>query len=168
MKRTVFSFLALCLAFSVIAQQNAPAPAKKQSLIVPKFRILKVDSSSYYTNSDLRKHHETLIMYFSPECDHCKHQTKDLIAEMDKLKNIDIVMATYFPFSEMKNFYSNFHISNYNNIKLGRDENYQIPSNYNIHSLPFLALYDKKGKLVTTFEGSQKISTLLDAFNKGN
>ena len=163
MKTFIVSVFTFCIGSSAFAQQAQ----KQQSPIVPPFHILKVDSSSFYTNSDLRKHRQTMIMYFSPECDHCKHQTKDLIASMDKFKDIEIVMATYFPFPEMKQFYENFHIANYPNIKLGRDENYQLPSHYIIHSLPFLALYDKKGKLLVTYEGNQKIDTLLDAFNKG-
>ena len=34
-------------------------------------------------------------------------------------------------------------------------------------NLPYLALYDKKGQLITTFEGTQKADTILDAFEKG-
>jgi thioredoxin-related protein len=158
------SFL-LLLIVNVFAQQVPQQPKPQQSPTVPPFHILKVDSASYYTNNDLKKHHETMVMYFSPECDHCKHQTKDLLEEMDKLKNIEIVMATYQPFSEMRDFYKNFHIADYANIKMGRDEKYQITSYYKITSLPFLALYDKKGNLITTFEGNQKIATLLNAFN---
>jgi thioredoxin-related protein len=164
-KLFLFSILSASI-ITVFAQQIAQQPKPQQSPVVPPFHILKVDSSTYYTNSDLKKHHETLIMYFSPECEHCKHQTKDLLAEMDKLKNIEIVMATYQPFFEMKNFYSYFRIADYPNIKMGWDEKYQIPSHYKIQSLPFLALYDKKGNLLATFEGNQKISTLLDAFSK--
>lgn len=163
----MFLFSLLFAAIIHVFAQQIPQQAKpQQSQVVPPFHILKVDSATYYTNSDLKKHHQTLIMYFSPECEHCKHQTKDLVADMDKLKNIEIVMATYFPFAEMKDFYAYFRIGDYSNIKLGRDEKYQIPSHYKIQSLPFLALYDKKGNLITTFEGNQKISTLLDAFSK--
>lgn len=166
MKKILLSYFLLVTTLSVFSQQMPMQPKPQQSPTVPPFHILKVDSSTYFTNSDLKKHHETLIMYFSPECDHCKHQTRDLLAEMDKLKNIEIVMATYFPFSEMKQFYDYYRIAGYSNIKLGRDEKYQIPSHYKIQSLPFLALYDKKGNLITTFEGNQKISILLEAFNK--
>ncbi len=166
MKKILLFSVLLATMLSVFAQQAPQQPKPQQSPTVPPFHILKIDSATYFTNGDLKKHHETLIMYFSPECEHCKHQTKDLLAEMDKLKNIEIVMATYFPFPEMKDFYTYFRIADYPNIKLGRDEKYQIPSHYKIQSLPFLALYDKKGNLITTFEGNQKISTLLNAFNK--
>ncbi len=166
MKKIITASFVLLSALIVNAQQT-PQPAQKpQSLTVPEFHILKADSASYYTNSDLKKHHETIIMYFSPECDHCKHQTKDILDNMDKFKNVEIVMATYFALHEMKDFYEHYKIADYPNIKMGRDEKYAIPPHYNMHSFPFLALYDKNGKLITTFEGNQKADTLLNAFKR--
>jgi hypothetical protein len=37
-----------------------------------------------------------------------------------------------------------------------------------MQSLPYLALYDKKGQLITTFEGNQKVNKILKAFGKEN
>ena len=160
--------IALIFIVKLATAQTLPpdSPAYKRFPTVPPINILQVDSTPL--TKDKLKHQPTIIMYFSPECDHCKHQTKDIIESIDKLKNIEIVMATYFPFGEMKEFYKNFHIEDHPNIKLGRDEKYGIPTHYSMHSLPFLALYDKKGNLVTTFEGNQKIATILDAFKKNN
>ena len=162
MKKIIIASLAL--ATTLIA--SAQLPQKQNSPVVPPFHILKQDSSGYYTNSDIRKHHQTLIMYFSPECEHCKHQTEDLIKDMSKFRNVQIVMATYFPLNEMKEFYDHYKIATYHNIIMGRDEKYSIPPHYSMHSFPFLALYNKNGKLITVFEGNQKTSTLLDAFKK--
>jgi len=155
---------------AAIAQQPATKqpdkPPYQRFPTIPPFRLLKVDSATYITKDDLKKHRLTLMMCFSPECDHCKHQTKDILAAMDKFKEIEIVMATFQPFSEMKEFYNYFRIGDYPNIKIGRDEKYVLPPFYNIHNLPFLALYDKKGNLITTFEGNQDVEKILTAFGK--
>jgi hypothetical protein len=66
----------------------------------------------------------------------------------------------------MKEFYRYYRIAEYPNIKMGRDEKYVLPPFYKMHNLPFLALYDKKGNLITTFEGNQDIHKLLKAFKK--
>lgn len=145
--------------------QAPTAPAFQRFPNVPPFRLLKLDSSSFLTKEDLKKHRRTIIMYFSPECDHCKHQTEDLLASIDKFKDIDIVMATYQPFGEMKEFYEHYRLVDHPNIMIGRDEKFILPPFYKIQNLPFLALYDKKGELVTTFEGNQKIATILNAFS---
>jgi len=148
------------------AQTNTPLqPAYLRFPTVPPFNILKVDSATWLTRDDLRKNHRTLIMFFSPECEHCKHQTEDILAASGQFKDIEIVMATYQPFSEMKEFYQYYRIADHPNIKMGRDEKYFFGPFYNIHNLPFLGLYDKKGNLITTFEGNQKVSTIMKAFS---
>jgi hypothetical protein len=76
------------------------------------------------------------------------------------------VMATYQPFGEMKEFYAHYHLADHPNIKIGRDEKFFLAPFYRIRNLPYLALYDKKGNLITTFEGTQKIATLMNAFSQ--
>jgi thiol-disulfide isomerase/thioredoxin len=169
-KKIAIIVLAL-LNYSFLQAQEVPQkqpdkPPYQRFPTIPPFKLLKVDSVTFVTKEDIKKHHLTLIMCFSPECEHCKHQTKDIIAAMDKFKNIEIVMATFQPFPEMKEFYNYFRIADYPNIKMGRDEKYMLPPFYGIHNLPYLALYDKKGNLITTFEGNQKVDTLLNAFKK--
>jgi thiol-disulfide isomerase/thioredoxin len=105
-------------------------------------------------------------MYFSPECDHCKHQTEFILANYDKFKNIEIVMATYQPFSEMKDFAAHYKLADYSNFKVGRDARFFFVPFFKITSLPFLALYDKDWNLITTFEGTHPAETILNAFDK--
>jgi thiol-disulfide isomerase/thioredoxin len=157
------------LNISLYAQNGSSASVDAPYLrfpTIPPFKLLKVDSTGYYSKEDLKKNKYTLIMFFSPTCDHCKHQTQDILSDNQDFKDVEIVMATYQPFEEMKEFYSYYRIADHPNIKLGRDEKYTLPSFYkNMQSLPYLALYDKKGNLITTFQGNQKTVTLMTAFH---
>ena len=168
--KKLFPVLVLLMSCNFLFAQQLPAADTAAPYLrfptVPPFNLLKVDSATYLTKDDIKKHHRTILMFFSPECEHCKHQTKDILEAIDKFKDIEIVMATYQPFNEMKEFYKNFHIADYPNIKMGRDEKFVLPPFYKMTSLPFLALYDKKGNLITTFSGNQKVDTILNAFNK--
>ena len=132
---------------------------------IPPFDLLKTDSSSHLTKESINLKHKTLLMFFSPECTHCQHQTEDMLAAIDSLKDIQIVMATYQPFEEMVAFNQKYGIEKYDNIKLGRDTKYFLPPYYRMKSLPFLALYDNRGNYITSFEGNQKVSKLLEAFD---
>jgi len=131
---------------------------------IPPFRLLEVDSVHYLTRDNLKKNHKVLIIFFSPECDHCKHQMRDILADIGKFNDIEIVMATFQPFDEMKSFYTYFRISDHSNILMGRDEKYMLPPFYRMQSLPSLALYNKKGAFITRFEGNQKVDTILNGF----
>jgi thioredoxin-related protein len=144
--------------------KDSMPPAYLRFPVIPPIKLLETDSATYLTKDDIKKNRLTIIMFFSPECDHCKHQTQDILSEIDRFKNIQIIMATYQPFNEMKEFYNYYRIADHPNIKMGRDEKYTLPPFYKMQSLPYLALYDKKGNYITSFQGNQKVNTILNAF----
>jgi thiol-disulfide isomerase/thioredoxin len=171
MKKALLLVLVLASSHFLIAQQTPAATTPPQEEApylkfptIPPFKLLKLDSASYLTKDDIKKHRLTIVMFFSPTCDHCKHQTEAILGSYKKFKDVEIVMATYQPFSEMKDFNAEYHLAKYPNIKIGRDEKFFLAPFYKIRNLPYLALYDKKGNLITTFEGTQKVETILDAF----
>jgi thioredoxin-related protein len=174
MRKTFLLISALAICHFVSAQSlpnqpatdtaNAGAPFMRFPTIPP-FRLLRLDSATYLTKDDLRKNRKTMVMYFSPDCEHCKHQTEAILADFKDFKDIEIVMATYQPFGEMKAFNEHYKIYEHPNIMIGRDEHFVLPPFYKIRNLPYLALYDRKGNLITTFEGTQKTDTLISAFN---
>jgi thioredoxin-related protein len=167
MKKVSLALVAILTCQFLFAQQTAePEPPFKKFPTIPPFHLLKLDSTTYLTKEDLKKHRQTIVMFFSPECDHCKHQTESILSNFKKFKDVEIVMATYQPFDELKEFNTHYHLAKYSNIKLGRDEKYMLAPFYKIRNLPYLALYDKKGNLITTFEGTTKVDTILNAFNQ--
>ena len=165
----LLTVLLACFLFSFVhAQKNADdsleASLRKKG--IPTFDLLKTDSSSHITKADILPKHKTLIIFFSPDCSHCQHQTEDIIAGMDSLKDVQIVMATYQPFETMVAFNQKYEIEKYSNIKMGRDVSYFFPPFYKMKSLPHLALYNDKGVYITGFEGNQKVATIVEAFDK--
>jgi thioredoxin-related protein len=167
MKRLLIAMLGLFSMYSVQAQTpvNVPEAPYLKNPGIPPFKLLETDSVHYISRDNLKKNHKVLLMFFSPDCEHCKHQTRDMLADFSKFKDIEIVMATYQPFEELKTFYNYYRIGDHPNIYIGRDEKYMLPPYYRMQSLPFLALYDKKGNLITHFEGNQKVDTILNAFD---
>lgn len=163
MKNLLFCILIAFITHAASAQQDIVTAPYLRYPTIPPFALLKIDSSTF-TKKSLAKNKKTLIVYFSPDCDHCRHQTDSMLAKMDKLKNIQILMATYQPFEEMKAFYKTYRLSRYRNINIGRDVNFFFPPFFKINNLPFLILYNEKGKLLTTFEGITKMDEVLQAF----
>ena len=162
-KYVLFILLAVSVATGFAQEDSLLKAGYLRFPTIPPFTLLKADSSSI-TRDDLARHKKTLFMFFSPGCDHCKHQTKELLANIEKFKDVEILMATYQPMEEMQAFYNDFHLENYPNIRLGRDTKYFFPPFYKMNNLPFLALYNNKGKLLTTFEGTTGIDKLLEGF----
>lgn len=152
-------------AFAQNGQNGQKAePPYKRTPILPDLYLIQVDST-VFTTADLRKQQPTLIFFFSPSCDHCQKQWAEMEKNKDKFKDIQIIMATYQPFDEMVYFYQKHEIgTKWPNVRLGRDVNFKLPPYYQMQGIPYQALYDSRGKLITTFESNVPISKVLDAF----
>lgn len=90
-----------------------------------------------------------------------------ILKGIDSLKNVEIVLATFQPFAQMKDFSKKYNLTDHPNIYIGRDIKYFMPPFYNIHKLPFLALYNSNGKLITTYQAGATGETLVKAFENG-
>lgn len=107
-----------------------------------------------------------MIMLFSPDCDHCQHETEQIIQHKDELEKVQIVMATVAPFDKMLGFYNKYDLKRFDNIVMGKDVGYLLPSFYNIRNFPFLAFYNKKKELISVFEGSMPIQKIVEELKK--
>ena len=161
----------ICFAFTLFffissySQKAIDTTAPYQRFpTLPPFKLLKTDSVSVFTKANLKKNRAVLIMLFSPSCDHCQHETEEIIKRIDAFKKIEIVMATPMPFKQMKEFYGKYKLNKFENITVGQDFQYFLPSFFMVRNLPYLAMYDKKGNLLKTFEGNMKMDDLLRVF----
>lgn len=149
---------------AVAQKDSVAAPPYKRFPTVPPFRLLKSDSTTVFTKSDLKKNRPVLVMLFSPDCEHCRQETEAIIHRIDEFKKIQIVMATTLPFAMMKDFVSRYRLDLFDNITVGRDIGYFLLTFYGIRNFPFHACYDKKGRLTQAFEGSLTVEKLLAGF----
>src|SRR5258708_38332898 len=72
--------------------------------LLPKFDLLLSDSTSWLNTSSIQTGKPIVLFYFSPYCPYCMAQTKVIIDNIDKLKNVQIYMVTNYPFGAMKSF----------------------------------------------------------------
>jgi thiol-disulfide isomerase/thioredoxin len=161
MKKLLFLFIASLSLYSVHAQQaDTIPPYQKDSLHIPAFTVLKVDST--YTNDKaIPKDKPVVIIYFSPECGHCQITADEFSKKMKEMKDIYFVWVSYYPLPEVKEFARKFNLQQFTNIIIARDENYAIPSYYRVKFTPFMALYNKEHHLVKTWDQGTDAGTLI-------
>ncbi|HSU29449.1 MAG TPA: hypothetical protein VLJ68_13775, partial [Chitinophagaceae bacterium] len=75
------------------------------------------------------------------------------------------VLATTKPLDSLRKFYIRFELYKYPNIIAGCDKSYFLASFYFMRNFPYLAFYNKKWGLISTFEGSLPIPKILEAFD---
>jgi thioredoxin-related protein len=162
-KKALVSVLLFCSWLFVSAQQDTTPPYKRYPSFPP-VDLLQLNNQPL-TKKDIPTGRASLVFYFSPDCDHCQHQVKDMLPRMKEFEKVHILMVTHQPIDMLQKFYSEYNLSRYKNIQVGRDSKFLLPPFYKIRSLPYLALYDKKGRLIRTFEGNVKVDVLLKAYS---
>lgn len=165
MKTKLFPVLLFFISISAFAQPQGD-PAYKRFPTIPPLKLLMPDSTTIFTNKDLKKNKPLFLIIFSPDCEHCKKETEELLTKIDSFKNIQIVMATFMTVDKIKPFYDHYKLNRFKNIIVGYDMQHVLPTYYRIAYTPFLAFYDKDGKLIDGFQGNLPLSKVLEYFRK--
>lgn len=163
-------FLCVLLSWASVQGFSQVDTAKPPYLRFPNFpniKLLLPDHVSYFTKDNLEKKKPVMVMVFNPSCDHCQHETDEIIKHMDELKHFQIVMVTMMPFDSMLHFRKKYGLEKYKNIVTGQDFQYYLAGFYLMRNLPFLAFYDRKKKLISVFEGSMPIKRVIGELKKG-
>jgi thioredoxin-related protein len=148
----LFCFISYSNAQNENSQTNDTTPIYKQFPDVPAFTLNRFPDSAIVTKQDLKKKTPTIIILFSPDCDHCKTATKDLISNIEYLKKAEIIMVSNLNFSWIKRFDEEFNLTKYDNITLATQPNFFLYEFYNLSSFPAVFVYDKKGKLIGDYK----------------
>lgn len=159
-----FLFLIATQEFSFSQEKAAATPAPYERFKnLPPFELKGLDGKTF-KRDDLLKNRGTILMFFSPDCHHCLQQMDWMKQVKEELKPYNFVLATYQPLEDLKGFYQTYKLNEWKNIYIGRDEKYFLPPYFRIKNLPFIALYDKKGQLISVFEGNTKTDLILASF----
>jgi len=164
MKNLFFLFCLVICAGCSNAQNNTKSDAQTG---FPPFHILTTDSV-YKTPADLKKNKPVMVIYFSPDCSHCQHLMYELKPKMDALKNVQVVMVTFVKQIEaIRVFYRDFSLKMYPNFTVGTEgDNMTVLRYYDVHTTPYIALYDKNRKLVKAWDKAPSVGELTDEAKK--
>ena len=109
-----------------------------------------------------------MIIYFAPDCSHCQHLMMEMKPKMNELKNVQVVMITFVEqLKAIQVFYRDFDLAKYPNFIVGTEGySYLVQKYYNVRSTPYIALYNKDGKLANSYQKPPKMEELVAAVKK--
>jgi thiol-disulfide isomerase/thioredoxin len=158
----VFSATSLWAQNAPVAGSTNPQATKSDSLLpyqkypqLPAFNIRLMDSVTVFNTYNIPGGKPIAIVFFDPGCKHCKHSIGGLLQNMDSVKNVQFYFITpVHDLKALRDFYATYHMADYKNIQVvGRDYEFFFFSYYGSKSVPDVALYDGKKKLVKLIEG---------------
>lgn len=146
----LFSFILLvCLSKSAEAQT------------IPPFRM-QLTNGQIFTPQNLSKEKPAVIIYFAPDCEHCQALIHSLLQRIEDFKKAQIIMVSFEPLNMVINFERGYHLSQYPNIKCGTEiPTFYFRNLFNLSKTPFTALYNKKGKLIISYQNETPLNDLV-------
>lgn len=153
------------VAFLLLFSQLTYAQSTTKTTTIAPFKIFLTNGLPY-SYTQLAKGPVVLI-YFSPECEHCQKLTEDLVKNYSVIANKQVVMISFLEENSLKQFVQRYRLQQFSNIKVGTERKpYIVPPFYKIASFPYIAIYDKNGNLAKTFEGEDNHKIIFDALKK--
>lgn len=151
-----------CLVLFVLLSMFLNTSAQK----IPPFRIV-LGNGKFFKAEQLPMGMPIIIVYFSPECDHCEVFTRELIKNQNTLKNVSIAMITYLPLENVNRFIKKFSLQRFCNIYVGTEGNsFFVRNYYEITDMPFAGFYTKNGDFVKSYSKDINFSDLVNKLQK--
>jgi len=140
--------------------------SKKEKSEIPSFNLLMLDSATQFNTSQIPNGKPIVLLFFSPDCEHCQAEATYLLRKMDSLKEVDFYFVSIDPLDRLRIFNACYNLYHYSNITLGKDYTYSFPRYFKGASPPYLILYDKKKKTRAVFSGDTYIDHLVPFVRK--
>ena len=161
--KKIILYTFLFLSGNAVFAQNGNSLLYAKFPEVPPFTITKVPDSSIFDKTKLQKNKAVMFVVFSPDCEHCQHEVKEIMAHIKLFKDVQIVMISNLGYHYINTFYKEYNIAKYPGIIMGMDYRYLLGSFFNIPSVPSVFLYNKNGKFVKAFDRNVPVQTIAAA-----
>ncbi|MBS1597446.1 MAG: hypothetical protein JST75_04430 [Bacteroidetes bacterium] len=166
--KKILLFIAIMLVFvgAIVWAYNKSKQFRTEQyslLSLPSFNLLLMDSSTLFSTNQLQKDRLTILIYFSPDCDHCQRLTKNLIKNINGLKSAQICLITPMPISETTSFYKSFDLGNYKNIVVTQDYKFSFYNFFKVSAFPYIAIYDGQKKLIKLYREEVNMERIFKA-----
>lgn len=133
---------------------------------MPSFNLLLSDSVSTLNTKDIPDGRTSVLVFFSPDCEHCQEETADIISKIDSLKNVGLYFITIDPMDRLRVFNGYYKMKKYPNITTAQDYTYAMLKHYSGITPPSSIIYDKHKRLRAVFKGQASARQLIDFIQK--
>jgi len=132
---------------------------------LPSFDLLLSDSTTTLHTADIREGNPIALLFFSPDCEHCQHETETIIHHMDSLKGVRFFFITNDPLDRLKMFDHVYKLNKYSNITLAWDNQFLFPRHFKGAYPPYLVIYDRDRRMRGAFEGGLEANKMIQFVN---
>lgn len=157
-RKTSTLFALLLLTCTLLLYKGTVAQIPSQ---LPSF-AMTLSNGQYFKAADLPKGKPILLIYFAPDCDHCHTLMNEFFKRAGEFHPAEVVMVTYTPVSDVAVFERAYQTYRHPNLKVGTEgSTFFLRQFYKLQNTPFTALYNRQGKLVSSYRKEPPLNDLL-------
>jgi thiol-disulfide isomerase/thioredoxin len=125
---------------------------------IPEFCFLSEKNTPFTSDSLLNTN--AIIIFFHSECETCQYELEDISLWCNNTPNTKILLVSEEPISTLNRLSKKYSFENCRNIyMLNRNNDNSFGE---LHTVPFIFIYDKHKKLIKQYSGGVKIKPLLE------
>ena len=172
MKKIIFRLLILVIGIVfillikglVVKALNASAAASRIETL-PAFSLPTITGDIF--NSDDLQEGPVLIVYFHPECDHCRYEIASILERDLTLEGVTVLLVSYSDPESIKTFMKQF-IFEGGSYQILTDESLLFSRTFGTNVIPSNFIYDEDLKLVKFFKGETDTELILRYIENGS
>lgn len=124
---------------------------------MPDFSLLLTDSATHFSTRSIPVGKPVVLFAFSPICPYSRDQMRQIISNINNLKDIRFYVLSNGDFQSMKLFSNYYHLERYPNITVGLDTGNYFSKYYDAAMVPYLAVFNRNKVLTQALLGETDI-----------
>jgi peroxiredoxin len=148
------------IGFLMVGIYNHKRYQAEKIMHIPAFEF-KSTMGGMFTNTNLRKDMPTVFLYFNTECDFCQAEIQDIVSNIQKFNNIQLLFVSVEPVAKIIPFQISYKLEIYDNIVFLSDYRNTFSNIFDVTNTPSSLVYDKNGILVFKNNGAIKVDYML-------
>jgi peroxiredoxin len=156
-----YSFMVICTLFFYSTSNAQYIKRKPQRL--PELKYYTPDAR-LFTNSDLADESGLILLYLNPVCEACHEEMKQILDNMDYLKDMEILIISPNSRDELAGFAKQYELEKYAQITILHDPRDFFYRQFKVTGYPSLYMYNSKKELISEFDSFVNFSEIMDDF----
>ncbi|WP_299106094.1 redoxin domain-containing protein [uncultured Tenacibaculum sp.] len=155
---TLFTIVTL-LGYKIVNKLIHKKEVTERTKVLPSFSFSNL-KGKIFTRNNLRNI-PTVFIYFNSDCDYCQSEAIKIKQRLNEFENIQLVFISFESKKEIEQFAKRYELNNKENIVFLEDKKAEFSELFDVHSIPYVIVYDSNHKLLKKFKGVTKIDNIL-------
>jgi hypothetical protein len=129
---------------------------------MPAINLLLLDSNTYINTKTWAPKKTMVLIDFSPYCPYCHALTQNIIEHNKDLGDIQFILLSSFPISDLKKYCTEYQLEKYANVIVARDYVAYFGQYFKSPGVPCIAIYGKDRLLKQVLMGKVTANLIKD------